>query len=384
MTVKESFSMKGVLTTCGWDKLKDHRAKDNAAVVEKLLKAGVIIIGKTNLPVLASDFQSYNPIYGCSNNPWNVEHSPGGSSGGSAGALAAGFTPLEVGSDIGGSIRGPAHCCGIVGHKPSLGIIDSTGHVPPAPFSRVPSNLYVVGPMARCCSDIALMLDILSGPPTHMKDGWALNLRPPRVPTTQGLRVAVCCDHDFCPVEPAIATSIEVAAKSLAAAGAKVDFSARPGFGFSDAMGVYVKLLEAENAGAGAKIKHGEYLRNEDKRIKIKHKWAEFFANFDVFLCPVASRAALKHDHSEPVMARTMNVNGVEVPYYSWIQWAGLIILADLPATVVPVGKTPEGLPIGVQVVAAAYQDRTSIHVGSLLEQYHRRFEAPALVMARL
>ena len=121
MTIKEAFSIEGISTTAAFEPIKDHIAETDSVVVKRLVSAGAIIIGKTNIPVLCGDFQSYNPIYGCSNNPWSVEHSPGGSSGGAAGALAAGFTPLEVGSDIGGSIRGPAHCCGVYGLKPSLG-----------------------------------------------------------------------------------------------------------------------------------------------------------------------------------------------------------------------------------------------------------------------
>lgn len=386
MTVKESFSIQGVPTTCGIDRLRDHRPKQHAVVVEKLLAAGAIIIGKTNVPVLAADFQSYNPIYGCSNNPWDVERSPGGSSGGAAGALAAGFTPLEVGSDIGGSIRGPAHCCGVVGIKPTFGVVDSAGHVPPAPFVQTSGNLAVVGPMARCCQDLALALEVLAGPPKHLQAGWVLKLPPPRASTAQQLRVAVCSeDADFCPVDAEIAAAIRDAATSLSTAGAEVDYDARPDFGFREAFAAYIQLLTAESDGIRAKISYGHYLKNADFRLKVKEAWARFFERHDVFLCPVASTTALLHDHSEPQVARTIQVNGMEVPYVSWIMWSGLIIFADLPVTVVPVGQTATGLPIGVQIVAPAFHDRTSIQVGALLEECHRRFKPPpSLEMAKL
>eukprot|EP00746_Dinoflagellata_sp_MGD_P135109 gnl/MRDRNA2_/MRDRNA2_69033_c0_seq1.p1 gnl/MRDRNA2_/MRDRNA2_69033_c0~~gnl/MRDRNA2_/MRDRNA2_69033_c0_seq1.p1 ORF type:complete len:149 (+),score=34.82 gnl/MRDRNA2_/MRDRNA2_69033_c0_seq1:230-676(+) len=147
---------------------------------------------------------------------------------------------------------------------------------------------------------------------------------------------------------------------------------------------VYMELLTAEQAGMSSKMKHGDYLRNENKRIKLKEKWAEFFQSYDIFLCPVANTTALKHDHSEPQIARLITVNGSEVPYVSFLQWAGLIILADLPVTTVPIGMSCKGLPFGVQVVAPAFQDRTSLYVGELLEMHHRKFEPPKLDVARL
>ena len=191
-TVKESFAMTGVQTSCALERLRDHRPKSDAAAVERLLAAGAIIIGKTNVPVGAGDMQSYNTLYGTSNNPWDVSRSPGGSSGGSAGALAAGFSPFEVGSDLAGSIRTPAHCCGVLGLKPTLGVVDSSGHVPPAPFHSLRSNLFVVGPMARCCSDLALLLDVLVGPRSEDQDAWRVALPAPTF-LGQQPRVAVCC-----------------------------------------------------------------------------------------------------------------------------------------------------------------------------------------------
>jgi amidase len=249
ITVKENYAMVGVQTTCGMKRLaemdegKPYKPTINAAVVQRLLDAGAIIMGKTNLPTEAADFQSYNPVYGTSRNPWNLAHTPGGSSGGSAGAVAAGLTPLEVGSDIGGSIRTPSHFSGVCGHKPTQGAIDKYGMVPPHPFSLHQENLAVAGPICRNCDDLLLMMDILAGPdPYRERGGWQLNLPPPAVAIkdVSKLRVAVWADDSYCQIDTEYRAQIDAAAESLKAAGATVDYTARPDFTFEGT--VRVKL----------------------------------------------------------------------------------------------------------------------------------------------
>ena len=276
MTIKEAFSIKGVLTTAGWDRLKTHRPKADAVVVSKLLGAGAVLLGKTNVPLLCGDFQSYNAIYGTSNNPWSLQHSPGGSSGGSAGALAMGFTPLEVGSDIGGSIRSPAHCCGVFGLKPTLGVVDSEGHVPPAPFVQLKSNLYVVGPMARGAEDLALLYRILAGPRAQEAPGWRLVAPPPR---PKPWRIAVCTAHESIPTDEEVSRAVRGAADSLSREpGVTVVWEALPpALDVDEALGVYQVLINAEMAGVKASLSHGDYLRNEQRRGKLRQAWASFF-----------------------------------------------------------------------------------------------------------
>jgi amidase len=228
-------AMIGVQTTCAnarYATLTDgnpYLPEINATVVDQLLKAGAVIMGKTNLPVDAADFQSYNDMYGSSRNPWNLNHTPGGSSGGSAGAVAAGLSPLEVGSDIGGSIRTPAHYSGICGHKPSQNAIDKFGMCPPYPLSLHQEDLAVVGPLCRTCDDLALMMDVLSGPgPALAAGGWALALPAAAATTAAELRVAVWADDAFCECDAEYVGMIRAAARALEAAGATVDFDARP------------------------------------------------------------------------------------------------------------------------------------------------------------
>ena len=162
MTVKEAFDLAGSPTTWGADAFADNIASTDSVVVERLKRAGAVVFGKTNVSVMLGDIQSYNRIYGTTNNPWHLAHTPGGSSGGSGAVLAAGLSVLEMGSDIGGSIRTPAHYCGVFGHKPTWALVPSRGHGLPYMVSE--PDIAVVGPMARSAFDLELMLGLLAHP----------------------------------------------------------------------------------------------------------------------------------------------------------------------------------------------------------------------------
>ncbi|MGH6915918.1 MAG: amidase family protein, partial [Geminicoccales bacterium] len=178
MTVKEAIDVAGLPTTWGAPEHKHNRPERNALLVERLMEAGAIVFGKTNVPFRLTDWQTYNPIYGTTNNPFDTSRAPGGSSGGSAAALAAGLVPLEVGSDSGGSIRDPAHFCGIFGHKPSYGVVPQEGHWMPGAIA--PPDLNVCGPMARSAEDLAAALAIMAGPSRMDAPAWRIELPPPR------------------------------------------------------------------------------------------------------------------------------------------------------------------------------------------------------------
>jgi len=203
MTIKESYAMQGTPSTWGLPAFKDNISETDGLVVQRFREAGAVFLGKTNVPVDLADFQSYNEIYGTTNNPWNTDHVPGGSSGGSAASMAAGFAGIEAGSDIGGSIRTPAAFCGVFGHKPTWGIIPQQGH---ELFPGVPeSDLSVCGPLARDAADLAIGLDIMAGPAERERVGWKLDLPRSRFSELRDLRIAVWPSHELAPVSAEMA-----------------------------------------------------------------------------------------------------------------------------------------------------------------------------------
>src|SRR5262245_1785518 len=241
MTIKESYDVAGLPTTWGLPALKDNIAKQNAAVVDRLLEAGVVLFGKTNVPLYLADWQSFNAIYGTTSNPWDLARSPGGSSGGSGAALAAGLTGLEAGSDIGSSIRNPAHFCGVFGHKPTWGIVPRHGQALPGQIA--PVDIDVVGPLARSADDLALALSVVAGPDPIEAAGWQLRLRPPRQKRLRDFKVAMMTEAPESPVDAEVRDRLHALADFLRRQKVKVDERARPAIDIGEAFSVYVRLL---------------------------------------------------------------------------------------------------------------------------------------------
>ncbi len=400
MTIKDSFQTEGLRTTSGAPELSDFVPEHDAVPVARLRSAGAIVFGKTNLPIWAGDTQSYNSLFGPSNNPWNPERSVGGSSGGAAGALAAGLTPLELGSDIGGSIRGPASTCGVTGHKPSFGIVPALGQIPGLPGTLSQADLAVAGPMARNVDDLELALDVLAGPDDWEGTAWKLELPPARHERVKDYRIAVWLDEPSAPIASQIRDLIAAAAGCLAETGARVDFDARPDFEFEYATRTYLQLLGAAESGGFSHdqieqmaaqppsqqeglvpgfytLRHRAWLSANERRLQLRRKWRDFFGQWDVVLLPVLPTDAIAHDHSEPMAARRIHVDGTERPYLDQLLWVGLISAAYLPATVVPIGRTSAGLPVGVQVAGPYLEDRTTLAVARHLEERLGGFEPP-------
>ena len=404
MTVKESFNLVGSPTTWGIPAHRDNIADDNATLVNRMLAAGVVIFGKTNVPLHLSDWQSFNAIYGTTNNPWNKDRTPGGSSGGSAAALAAGMTGLEAGSDIGASIRNPAHYCGIFGHKPTYGLVQPRGQA--LPGSLTPSDISVVGPMARSAEDLDLSLSITAGPDILEEAGWQVALPPPRRERLRDFRVAVMPSDPNSEVQQSYQERIVEIAEQLAKLGATVSFEARPEIDTDRAFQLYLLLLRAATSrrqtdeefdafrklaeaaeeddesylvqmARGVTLSHRDWLVLNNERMAMRLKWQAFFQDWDLLLCPAAASSAWPHDQAGERHDRTIPVNGKQVPTTDQLFWAGFSGMAYLPSTVSPIGLDEEGLPLGLQAIAGHLQDRTSIAFARLLAQEIGGFRPP-------
>jgi amidase len=404
MTIKESYDVAGMPTTWGLPALKDNVATRNALSVDRLLAAGVVLFGKTNVPAWLADYQSYNDVYGTTNNPWDVSRSPGGSSGGSAAALAAGLTGLEAGSDIGSSIRNPAHYCGVFGHKPTFGIVPPRGQALPGRVAQ--GDISVIGPMARSAEDLAIALSAMAGPDEIDGAGLRLALPAPRRKALREFKVAVMLDDPAAEVDREVQARLQALADFLGKRKAKVSLTARPAIDTAEAHRTYIFLLRAATAGRqtaeefarnaeitrglapddrryyawmmrASTASHRDWLAANETRHQMRWRWAEFFREWDLLLCPVASSAAFPHDHAGERHERMITVNGKRVPCVDQLFWAGYGGMAYLPATVAPVGFTPGGLPVGVQIIGPQYGDRTCIEFARLLEREFQAFVPP-------
>jgi len=403
MTIKEAYDVDGLPTTWGIPAFAKNIATSDAETVQRFQKAGAHFLGKTNVPIQLADFQSYNEIYGTTCNPWNLERTPGGSSGGSAAALAAGFCALESGSDIGGSIRNPAHFCGVYGHKPTWGVVPIQGHALPGMLA--PPDIAVVGPLARSAEDLALAMKIVSGADPFNERAWTLRLPRPEHRSLADHRIAVWPSDAQCPVSRAVADRVQALADRLAGLGAKVSDSARPAFDAAESHRIYTSMLNgqmsagvpdntfaklsedargfdpADHADVVEAIRatvqpHREWVRRDNRRAGLRNAWNAFFEDWDILLCPQMPTTAFPHDHS-PFHARTVQVDGAEQNYLRQIFWAGLVTVAYLPSTVFPTGAAADGLPIGLQAVSREFNDYTCIEFARLLADEIGGFEPP-------
>ena len=374
MTIKDTYQTAGMRTTCGveaWDHVPDR----DAEAVRRLRGAGAVIFGKTNTPAFAGDWQTFNPIFGTTNNPWDTARTTGGSSGGAAAAVATGMTALELGSDIGGSIRVPSNWCGVCGHKPSWGIVPQRGHLPPPPGALANSDLGVMGPLARDVADLELALDVLAGPAGPADVGWRLALPPARASTLRELRLALWLDDPAYPVETEVGAVLESAVAALGEAGARLVDSPPP-VALPDVVGLHQVLLYPLME-PSATLLHRAWLSANERREQMRARVGDFFREVDALLMPVAVVPAIPHDHSEPFLARTISVAGGSRSYLDLFGWVGLATVAYLPATVVPVGRTAQGLPVGLQIVGPYLEDRTTLAVARCITQLLGGFVPP-------
>lgn len=400
LTIKDAYLTEGIVSANGMPEFKDSIPSRNADGVQRYLDAGAIVFGKTNVPYGSGDWQSFNEVYGTTNNPWDLARTCGGSSGGSAASLAAGLTPLELGGDIGGSIRIPAHFNGVFGHKPSHGIVSQRGLVD-YPDQLAEQDLWVVGPMGITAGDVRQALSLLLGPPVDKALGWKVELPPARTTDAKALRVATYFDDPSYEVDHEVRGLLEGTAKSLEKEGAQIHWNTKPDIDFDENLVLYMKLMYShlpkavpeeqrqklrevlDGHPAGDEIADAmsnsleNWLALNERRLQLQAKWTEFFEDYDVLLAPVTPLPAFQHDHSE-AGNRTWTVNGKERrSMFDILFWAGLSLNTYLPASVAPAGRTAENLPVGVQIVGPYLEDWTALAVAEMLERCHQGFEPP-------
>jgi amidase len=410
LTVKESYNVAGLPTTWGIPAQKDFVPPEDALSISRVKDAGGVILGKTNVPLGLGDWQSYNEIYGTTNNPFDLGRTPGGSSGGSSAALAAGYGPLSLGSDIGGSLRVPAFHCGVYAHKPTFALVPSRGHtpppLPPLPFDR---DLSVIGPMARSAADLSLLLDVIAGPDSlEAGKAYRLALPPPRHGAMKDFRVLLLDTDPVMPTDSVVRGAIEKLAVNLGKAGVSVarqspllpDFAAstrlymrmlmsflaasfQPEI-YAGAVAAAAKLSPDDTSlGAerlrGIALSHRDWVMADGGRARLRAQWRELFRSFDAVICPVMPTPAYPHDHSQDQEARRINIDGKDYVYPDQLSWPGIATLPGLPATAIPIGLSPQGLPVGMQIVGPWLEDRTPLKLAELIEREFGGFVPPPM-----
>jgi amidase len=401
INVKESFGVQGQPCTWGVPDFKNAIAPADSVPVRRLREAGAILLGGTNVPKFLMDGQSFNEIYGTSNNPWDLARTPGGSSGGSAASLAAGMAFLSIGSDIGGSIRSPASFCGIYGHKPTLDIVNVTGHLPGGMrtdpgFSTL---LAVGGPMARSAEDVEAALKILAGPELPDSKAFQWTLPKPRHQRLSDYRIGYVLEDPAVPVSAETKAVLESVIRACEKAGATVKPGWPEGFRFPDVLDTYFFMLGAfdfstmppdrqerlrpnfekrsDKFAKGAISGFAEWQAQNFKRIGYRARWERFFESVDVFLSPTAFTTAFPHDHSPVDSRKIPTPEGGSQPFGDLLAYITPATLTGCPATTAPAGLSKSGLPVGLQIVGPYLEDATPIAFAQLLAGEIGGFQPP-------
>ena len=371
ITVKDALETKNLKSTGGATELRNNVPSRDAAVVASIRREGGIVMGKTNLPRWSGDIQAYNDIFGTTNNPWDISRGPGGSSGGAAAAVAMGFTSFEIGTDIGGSIRFPAAFNGVWGHKPSFGVIPTTGYLDHVDGGLNEADINVFGPITRSAQDLELLLTVMkrNSPP------WVAELEA-APEDLKDLKIGAWLDDEFCPVDGEVREQLEKVVQALEKDGMSVDRSARPELDPDEAAMLGLWLVQraisqsTDSNGPGHRIWLDSHVRREELRLK----WAQFFDKYDAVIMPVCFVPPFEHQQQGDFGSRTLICNEEERAYIDVVKWTTMVGMAYLPSTVPPIGLGPSGLPIGCQVVGPYGGDRLTIalagRIGDLMGGY--------------
>ncbi len=401
ITMKESNAIAGLPQTAGFEHLKGVPANEDGPVGARALAAGAALLGQTNIPVALGDWQANSPVYGRTDNPWDATRSPGGSTGGGSAALAAGLTPLEFGSDIGGSVRIPAAFCGVYGHRPTETLVPRVGSFPGAERPNVAALMGVQGPMARSAYDLDIALQVIAGPEPLEDVAWRVELPAPRAERLADYRVGILEPLPGVEVDAEMAERLEELGTWLGQQGANVRRVTLP-FDFADYAKDYMLLLSLRTSGPMSREdrmevdrklrdlpEERERWRGEaltmwahefsdllSRRENFRWAYRDFFRDLDVLLTPMALGPAFEHTEL-PFNERLITVNGKQVRYGDTIHYPSLAILAGQPATAFPGGLNREGLPLGLQAIGPYLEDRTPIRFAQLVEDGWRSFEPP-------
>jgi amidase len=377
-TLKDAHATAGMRTTTGFPPFANHVPQEDSSVTARLKAAGGVLIGKTNVPPMLADFQTNNQIFGRTNNPWNVERTSGGSSGGAAAAVAAGMTPFDIGTDLSGSIRIPAHFCGLFGLKPTEHRVSLDGLIPGLPPPRSVRVMSCIGPIARTVEDLALLYQIIAGPDGRDTDVHPVPIGDVAKLDLTKLRIAFAPTFAGLPVAADIRQAIEQLAQQLDRAGAVVEEACLQELDFNQDLasaGAFIGMITGafqpeENAPPATLADYLTALHRRDQSMLV---WEQFFQSWDALLCPASVVAAFPH--CEP--GSPLHIDGEDVNYWMVSAHATLFNYTGHPAVVLPYTHDRDGLPIGVQLVAKRWGEAHLLAIATALAPVTSTFRRP-------
>ena len=406
MTVKESFNLSGAPTTWGDPKNIHNIATTDSDAVARLRSAGAIVFGKTNVPLDLVEWQTFNKIYGTTNNPWDQTRTPGGSSGGSAAALSTGMSALEIGSDAGSSIRNPAHYCGIFGMKPTFKVVSSQGQCIEETHSE--SDISVVGPLARTAEDLKLAFEAIRGLRAIESTAFKNNLPADDRTKLSQFRIGLKLNDPESPVDNDYLDKLEKFVMNLENAGAKIIRNKLPDIDNELHFMIYLKLVGASDSPhftkgqinaltkgvrelnndsvsricgtrfEGLSLLHRDWINLNKQRNKHRLAFDAYFEDIDILLAPATGTPAFNHDQKGPRYQRFLNINGKKYPEMAQLYWSGYSGVIGLPSVVGPIGLV-RGLPVGYQAIASHGRDFTALAFAESVERELGGFIPPPL-----